>query len=81
MWALKREYHPVVARLNAGRQARRPRVVIDAVVHVGQDGAPRFDAGNPVHRELAEISEEQHCPGADEGAGQRRLEKLVLEKL
>ncbi|HSB14444.1 MAG TPA: N-6 DNA methylase [Bryobacteraceae bacterium] len=42
---------------------------------------PRFDAGNPVHRELAEISEQHHRPGADEGAGQKRLEKLMIEKL
>ncbi len=42
---------------------------------------PRFDADNPVHQELAEISEEQHSLGADGAACHARLEKLVLGKL
>lgn len=40
---------------------------------------PRFDAGNPAHRELSEISEERHREGVDDAFSQARIEKLILD--
>src|SRR5580700_828453 len=69
--------HPVVGRLNIGRQLRIELLVIEIGVQIGQDGAPRLEAADPlqciVEREMARVRPiAQRVDDPDVEAGQRR---------